>query len=450
MEQRKPEKNNLFPLFICAALIFICCGENLSAEALSDKSKTEEVNRAVRLMDYGKAAKLLSGLAASGDSDAQYRLGVLYQTGTGVRKNYTKALYFFKQAAEQGLAKAQYSLAQIFENGWGINPDYRQAFNLYQQAADKGYAQAQEKIKKIAKEGWPSLHSSDASKNESLSTSASEAVLLPDEKEKQTSPNPSLERRSRPWSLSPKYGLGFAFGILGTLCMCLLFIYSLRKRITGWEQMGSTKTWFGLHMVLGVVGPALILLHCNFRLGSLNSNMALLSTVIVAASGVIGRCIYARVHYDLYGELANLGELKNKFEQQKEEAGLQFAHILGAKEELFSFAENVLAPSAVLRESIGRFFSLKMRSQSTLRKIQRLSADYINRHASENNWGFFNRLKMKISIGKKAKIFINQALKIAEFNFYERLFSFWHILHIPLVFILFFSVAMHVFAANRY
>jgi len=141
MERSKSRKNNMLFLFICAVQVFIYCGGNVFAEATPDKSRTEEAKRAVRLMNFTLAAKLFSNLAESGDRDAQYRLGVLYQTGRGVTKDYTKALYFFKRAAEKGYPKALYSLAQMFENGWGTNLDHQQALSLYQQAADRGYAQ---------------------------------------------------------------------------------------------------------------------------------------------------------------------------------------------------------------------------------------------------------------------------------------------------------------------
>jgi hypothetical protein len=83
-------------------------------------------------------------------------------------------------------------------------------------------------------------------------------------------------------------------------------------------------------------------------------------------------------------------------------------------------------------------------------KIQRTSAAYINQYATNHKWGFFRKHRMKMQIRRKARIFLNQAIKVAEFNFYERLFSFWHILHIPLVFILVFAVTIHILAANRY
>src|SRR5262245_28817329 len=77
--------------------------------------------------------------------------------------------------------------------------------------------------------------------------------------------------------LTPDSGLGYWLGILGASAVLLLLGYPLRKRLTGLKPLGSVTGWFRLHMMLGVIGPAVLLLPANFKLGSLNSNVALLA-----------------------------------------------------------------------------------------------------------------------------------------------------------------------------
>ena len=93
--------------------------------------------------------------------------------------------------------------------------------------------------------------------------------------------------------------------------MVVLLLYPLRKRLRfmrGWLKLGS---WFRLHMLLGVLGPLCILLHCNFRLGSTNSTVALACMLLVAGSGLIGRYLYGKFHFGLYGQQVGLHELKS-------------------------------------------------------------------------------------------------------------------------------------------
>jgi len=81
--------------------------------------------------------------AESGDTDAQYRLGVSYQAGIGLAKDAGKSAKWFRKAAEQGNAVAQLELAWIYKAGEGVEKDLKEAAKWCQQAADQGYAHAQ-------------------------------------------------------------------------------------------------------------------------------------------------------------------------------------------------------------------------------------------------------------------------------------------------------------------
>ena len=48
--------------------------------------------------------------AEQGDAAAQNELGVMYYSGTGVPKNSTEAVKWFRKAARQGNAAAQFNL----------------------------------------------------------------------------------------------------------------------------------------------------------------------------------------------------------------------------------------------------------------------------------------------------------------------------------------------------
>jgi len=94
--------------------------------------------------------------------------------------------------------------------------------------------------------------------------------------------------------LSPEHGLGYLLGWIGASMMLLLFLYSIKKR---WPNHlpRSHHSWFWWHPLLGVFGPIAILYHTAFRLGKANGWIALVSMLIVATSGVVGRYLYNRV-----------------------------------------------------------------------------------------------------------------------------------------------------------
>ncbi len=107
-------------------------------------------------------------------------------------------------------------------------------------------------------------------------------------------------------------GFGYWLGITGASLMATLLLYPLRKRVRFMHVLGATRHWFRMHMIFGVLGPVLILYHCNFAFGSLNDTVALACTLLVAISGLVGRYVYAKVHVDLDGHRATLGELSAK------------------------------------------------------------------------------------------------------------------------------------------
>ena len=67
--------------------------------------------------------------------------------------------------------------------------------------------------------------------------------------------------------LTPVSGVGYWLGIAGSSLMLLLLLYPLRKRMRSLRALGTVTFWFQAHMILGVLGPVLVLWHANFSLG---------------------------------------------------------------------------------------------------------------------------------------------------------------------------------------
>jgi len=64
--------------------------------------------------DSATAMKIWQPLAQEGNTEAQYHLGYMFQTGTGVKKDNQKALYWYNLAAKNGHGKALV-LAKVVE-----------------------------------------------------------------------------------------------------------------------------------------------------------------------------------------------------------------------------------------------------------------------------------------------------------------------------------------------
>jgi hypothetical protein len=88
--------------------------------------------------------------------------------------------------------------------------------------------------------------------------------------------------------------VGHGIGIVGFILMLLTAtLYTIRKRLTD-ARWGSMAAWLRFHMVTGLVGPYMVLLHTAMRFHGL-AGVAMLLTVVVVVSGLLGRYIYTSV-----------------------------------------------------------------------------------------------------------------------------------------------------------
>jgi hypothetical protein len=250
--------------------------------------------------------------------------------------------------------------------------------------------------------------------------------------------------------INPYRGLGYALGIIGGSLMLVLLAYSLRKRWAWLEFMGSTPSWFRFHMVLGIAGPLAILYHANFSTGATNSNVALFSMLAVAGSGVVGRYIYAHVHNGLYGRKLELGELRSGAETLRSLSGrISFVPELVTR--LESAEQRILSSGP--RASILGFAKPAVVGLATSRARRQMHR-YIRRSllASSRKSAVVRTEEQRLR--QSARAYVDRRLdatrRVAEFEGYERLFSLWHSLHIPLIFVMVIAAIIHVIAVHLY
>lgn len=93
--------------------------------------------------NYKEALKLFQKGAKSGDDRAQFYLGNMYDSGTGVSKNSSKALKWYKKSAKQGNPNAQYNLGILYYTGEGVQQSHSKAVSWWKKAAEQKLASAQ-------------------------------------------------------------------------------------------------------------------------------------------------------------------------------------------------------------------------------------------------------------------------------------------------------------------
>jgi hypothetical protein len=244
-------------------------------------------------------------------------------------------------------------------------------------------------------------------------------------------------------------GLGYSFGILGASCMLLLLMYPLKKRRSRLPLLFSTKTWFKIHMTLGIVGPLLILFHCNFSLGAINSNITLTAMGLMVLSGLIGRFIYSHIHYSLFGKKMAIQELfkeRQSMHEQLDRDGLPDSILLN---DLYAYEKEVLARRGLRGNLINAIVlgtTSSWRYHRLVGKLKTLaqSKDQLQGMTSRERKAYY------LSTKRHIKSYIQTIKRIATLAFYERLFGWWHILHVPIFFMLVLTAIAHVYAVHTY
>lgn len=235
-------------------------------------------------------------------------------------------------------------------------------------------------------------------------------------------------------------GVGYLLGIIGASLMLILLLYPLRKRVRLMARWLDLKSWFRMHMLLGVLGPLCILLHSNFQLGSTNSSVALWAMLLVAGSGFIGRYFYGKFHYGLYGNQVALKQIKqdlDKLYQQVEQAST------GKRQEML---KKLYLGSCKIINSQQQDVSLRqlLKHRRWLRKAKHLALEKIP-----------TPLPAETQLAERELQAHYQALaglldKLASLRIFERLFGLWHVIHIPVFILMIITAIIHVFVVHWY
>jgi hypothetical protein len=243
---------------------------------------------------------------------------------------------------------------------------------------------------------------------------------------------------------TPRSNVGFYLGVVGSVMMLLMLAYPLRKHVGFMHSWGALKNWFRLHMIMGIVGPTLVLFHSTFHLRSINATVALFSMLGVVISGIIGRFVYTKIHYGLYGRRATLEKIQAEFAGHSSDAKSRLDFAPRVEQWLQSFERDSIQPD---RSFTSHLFSLMtiglrrsimgFRCARELRKILKTE-----RHP-EFRGGASDAILL-------ASSYLRECQRVAQFSTYERFFSLWHVLHIPLIYILAACTIFHIVAVYMY
>lgn len=134
---------------------------------------------------------------------------------------------------------------------------------------------------------------------------------------------------------------GHLMGWVGMGITLLVFVYPIKKRVS--RDRRWPRDWFRVHMVAGVMGPFVILLHSGAHFHALVPLLALAAMAVVVISGIVGQ----GVHYLV---LRTLNDSRRQLHDQglaADEIELRL-HRMAAEEEAFRLWQSIHAPMTLM------------------------------------------------------------------------------------------------------
>lgn len=235
------------------------------------------------------------------------------------------------------------------------------------------------------------------------------------------------------WTFKPGGSRGLVYGGVGTGLMLAMLVYSLRKRVRAFRNLGKIRAWLAFHIFCGIVGPLFIVLHTSLKLGGIVA-LSFWSMVAVALSGVLGRYLYGRIPRTRAGDELTLEAVEAERaavdQRLREELGLPEPTL----ERLALLARSGPAPGSGLGVLLLRLPWDGLRLRLRLRRFRAELAGVpgpLRRRA-------FGLIRRKALLERR----------IAMWSGVHRLFHYWHVVHKPFAVVMYLVMALHVATAT--
>ena len=230
--------------------------------------------------------------------------------------------------------------------------------------------------------------------------------------------------------MKPSGFYGHGLGILGTLMVLIgVTIYSTRKRLRSLRSIGKLSRWLEIHIFLCTLGPVLIVCHTTFKVGGIAA-IAFWTMLSVFTSGIIGRFLYVLIPRNLNGTQLTMEEITSEMQRlgtllQGYAVGILLSTIIDK-----SFA--TLQPPRTFFQIFSTFIQLERIKIQTRTKIRAILS-----------WSKISPVlaaQLRTTALSRAAL-LQKSLMLTQI---ERLFFYWHAIHLPFTIIMFITLAVHV------
>ncbi len=226
----------------------------------------------------------------------------------------------------------------------------------------------------------------------------------------------------------PSGYVGQTAGIVALAIFLFLWLYPLRKRFRWLAFTGSVGRWLDVHVSAAILVPLVVGLHAGWRFEGL-IGLGYASILVVCASGVVGRYLYARIPRSRSG--AELD--RHQVSAERRALLTELSVTTGRSPEQL---ERLLAPGA----GAGRGTGLLALVSSCLR-------DDLARHRTMQAFAKALAGEHRETIRKaqrlaRRELALDQQVRMLEAT--HRVFRLWHLAHRPFAVTALIAVLVHV------
>jgi len=230
----------------------------------------------------------------------------------------------------------------------------------------------------------------------------------------------------------PSKGIWHAVGWVGSSVMILMMLYSVKKRFSIFNSLGSLRHWLSAHISLGIMGPILVTFHTTFKFGGIIAT-SFWCMIITMIFGILGRYIYVQIPRDLSGT-----ELEtNEIDKIAESLDIKLSEYLKNVNITNLFKEISIADEKA--KSLNVISALFFMIKTDIKNLYRITH---LKNIIRSRYHLSGKVRREIVLLLKKK-----AALIRQKNFLatsHRLLHYWHVLHVPLAIVMFLIMFLHI------
>jgi signal transduction protein with GAF and PtsI domain len=176
----------------------------------------------------------------------------------------------------------------------------------------------------------------------------------------------------------------------------------------------------------------------------------MLSALIVASSGIVGRHLYAKIHYGMYGQRATIESLRADVDEDSRASTRMLSVVALVNDRLRPYEQRVLEHSSRVLPSVLAALLTPLTVVRLRRRLGRAVRGEIDARAAESAVVAEHRERLLQGATDYLQRRLGTYRKFAQVSGCERLFGLWHVVHLPLFLVMVLAAIVHVIAVHAY